>query len=76
MTIVTGRCAMCHEAEPNWSGIGMPPKNVMLDTPERIARHAEAIRIQAVMTHAMPPNNLSDMRPGERDRLAQWLDGR
>lgn len=74
--IVTGRCAMCHSAEPGWERIEVAPKNVMLDTPDRIARHADAIRVQAVMTNAMPPNNVSGLTPEERRRLAAWLAAR
>ena len=71
--IVTGRCAMCHAPEPSWPGIQIAPKGVLLDGPEQIAMHARAIRTQAVMTHAMPPNNLSGMTAGERRVLAAWL---
>ena len=73
--IVTGRCAMCHAPEPSWERIEIAPKGVMLDTPERIARLREAIRVQSVMTRAMPPNNVSGMTEAERARLAAWLDG-
>ena len=76
VSIVTGRCAMCHAAEPSHDGIGIAPKGVMLDTPARIARHAHAIRVQAVMSHAMPPGNLSGMTGEDRRRLADWLETR
>jgi uncharacterized membrane protein len=46
---------------------------VRLDTPEEIARHAGAIRIQAVLTHAMPPNNITEMTLEERKSIANWL---
>ena len=39
---------------------------MLLDTPEHIARFAPAIRMQAVLTHAMPPNNLTEMTDEER----------
>ncbi|WP_376095956.1 urate hydroxylase PuuD [Roseomonas sp. CCTCC AB2023176] len=71
--VVTGRCSMCHAAQPVWTGIHIAPKGVLLDTPEHIARQAEGILIQAVMTHAMPPNNLTGMEPEERRILADWL---
>ncbi len=71
--IVTGRCAMCHAPEPSWPGIQIAPKGVLLHEPETIAAHARAIRVQAVMTHAMPPNNLSGMTADERRVLAAWL---
>ena len=53
--------------------IGEAPKAVLLDTPEHIARFAPAIRLQAVLTHAMPPNNFSGMTDEERATLARWL---
>ena len=53
--------------------IGEAPKGVLLDTPERIARFAPAIRMQAVLTHAMPPNNFTQMTDEERAVLARWL---
>ncbi len=71
--VILGRCSMCHAAEPVWDGIRIAPKGVMLDTPERIARHAESIRMQAVLTHAMPPNNLTEITGEERRVLAAWL---
>jgi uncharacterized membrane protein len=46
---------------------------VLLDTPQHIARFAPAIEMQAVLTHAMPPNNFSEMTDDERAVLAHWL---
>ena len=71
--IVMGRCSMCHAAAPVWAGIPVAPKSVRLDTPEHIARAAPAIRAQAVMSDAMPPNNVTRMEPEERRVLAAWL---
>ena len=71
--IVSTRCAVCHAAEPVWEGIQIAPRNVRLDTPDAIARQADAIRVQAVLSHAMPPNNLTEITPEERDVLAAWL---
>lgn len=73
-TIVTGRCAMCHAPEPTWPGMQIAPKGVWLHEPALIAAQARAIRTQAVMTHAMPPNNLSGITPEERRVLAGWLE--
>ncbi len=70
---IQSRCAMCHAAEPAHPGFPIAPKGVRLDTPEEIARHAQAIRIQSVLTHAMPPNNLTGMTPEERQTVAAWL---
>jgi uncharacterized membrane protein len=70
---VQSRCSMCHAAEPVWDGIAIAPKAVRLDTPDEIARHADAIRIQSVLTHAMPPNNITEMTLDERRAVAAWL---
>ena len=74
--IITGRCSMCHAPQPGWAGIQIAPKNVLLHTPERIALERNAIRMQAVLTHAMPPNNLTGMTREERREVAQWLAAR
>ncbi|MEW6644863.1 MAG: urate hydroxylase PuuD [Pseudomonadota bacterium] len=71
--IVTSRCAMCHAAEPVWDGIQIAPKAVLLDTPAHIARQADAIKLQAVVSRAMPPNNITEMTADERLALADWL---
>jgi uncharacterized membrane protein len=74
--IVATRCSMCHAAEPVYEGIQIAPKGVMLDEPQRVAAQAAAIREQAVLTHAMPPNNLTGMTAEERHQLAVWLSRR
>jgi mono/diheme cytochrome c family protein len=71
--VLTSRCAMCHAAEPVWAGLAAPPKGVLLDTPAAIAGNAELVRIQAVLTTAMPPNNITEMTREERIVLANWL---
>ncbi len=70
--IVLGRCSMCHAREPVWDGLHWAPKGVYLETSADIARHAEAIYLQAGVSHAMPPANLTYMTPEERQVLAAW----
>ncbi|GLS42737.1 urate hydroxylase PuuD [Methylobacterium brachythecii] len=72
--LVMGRCAMCHAAEPAFDGIRIAPKGVLLDSEGAIARQAQAIRHQAVLTHSMPPNNVSEMTLDERAQIAAWLE--
>ena len=71
--IVLSRCSMCHAAEPFWEGIAAPPKGVRLDTPEMIQKYAGEIRLQATLSHAMPPGNLTELSPEERQILAAWI---
>ncbi len=75
VNIIEGRCAMCHAAKPFWPGIDIAPYHVLLDSPRHIAIAAPAILRMAVMTHAMPPNNVSGITRAERGTLAHWLAG-
>ncbi len=70
--IVMGRCSMCHRAEPFYEGVLWPPKGVRLDNEYQIARQAKAIYLQAGLTHAMPPANVSYMEPDERQKIVAW----
>ncbi len=72
-SIVQGRCSMCHAAEPNWEGMYWPPKGVVLETPAQIAHEARRIFLQAGVSHAMPPGNLSYMEPEERAAIVEWF---
>ena len=71
--IVLGRCSMCHAAEPAWEGMYWPPKGVVLETPAQIAHEARRIYMQAGVSHAMPPANLSYMEQSERDQIIRWF---
>jgi len=70
--IVLGRCSMCHAAEPTWDGLLWAPKGVVLETQADMTRSAREIYLQAGLSHAMPPANLSYMEPGERAQIVAW----
>jgi uncharacterized membrane protein len=72
-SIVQGRCSMCHAAEPVWDGMYWAPKGVHLETPGQIASAARRIYLQAGISHAMPPGNLSYMELGERAQIVAWF---
>ncbi|MBU2327993.1 MAG: urate hydroxylase PuuD [Alphaproteobacteria bacterium] len=72
--VVQGRCSMCHAAEPVWDGIARAPKNVKLETDGEIAAHAREIYLQAGRSHAMPPGNITDLSPEERQLLVAWYE--
>ena len=69
---VLGRCSMCHAREPGYDGIRTAPKGVILETPDDITRAAREIYLQAGVTDAMPPANVSFMEPGERQAIIDW----
>ena len=70
--IVLGRCSMCHAAEPMWPGLLWAPKNVRLETSADIAVNAQAIYLQAGVSHAMPPANLTYIEEDERAAIRAW----
>jgi uncharacterized membrane protein len=70
---IMGRCAMCHAAEPVWAGIVTAPKGVRLDDAAQIKLHASLIDINAARSKAMPPGNVTEMTPEERQVLASWI---
>ena len=71
---VMGRCAMCHAAEPGYEGIHAAPKGVALDSDAGIAAHAREIYLQAGLSHAMPPGNVSGITEDERRLLVTWFE--
>ncbi|MEP9399570.1 urate hydroxylase PuuD [Mesorhizobium sp. KR2-14] len=71
---VLGRCSMCHMAEPVYEGVYQAPKGVALDTDEAIASHAREIYLQAGRSHAMPPGNVTEITPQERQLLVGWFE--
>ncbi|WP_430464838.1 urate hydroxylase PuuD [Tabrizicola sp.] len=73
VSIVQGRCSMCHAAEPVWDGLHYAPKGVVLETPAQIAAEAKRIYLQAGLSHAMPPSNLTYMEPAEREAIILWF---
>ncbi len=73
VSVVQGRCSMCHAAEPVWDGMLWPPKGVVLETPAQIAHEARRVALQSGFSHAMPPGNLSYMEPEERALIVAWF---
>ncbi|MEC7961937.1 MAG: urate hydroxylase PuuD [Pseudomonadota bacterium] len=73
MNVVTGRCAMCHAREPYYYGIARAPKGILLETEADVAAAASQIYLQAGVSHAMPPANVTYMEPEERKLIIQWF---
>ncbi|MEZ5824181.1 MAG: urate hydroxylase PuuD [Geminicoccaceae bacterium] len=72
--VILSRCSMCHAREPLWDGVPYAPKGVFLETPDDIHRNRHGIEMQSVLTHAMPPGNITLVEPEERRILAAWLE--
>ena len=70
--IVLSRCSMCHTARPLWPGLATAPGGVRLDSAGAIAARARAIHLQAGLTTAMPPGNITGLTGEERAALRDW----
>jgi uncharacterized membrane protein len=64
--IVEQRCVMCHNTQ-------VISKNVQLHTPELIAKNAQAMYQQAVVSRLMPQNNATQITESERAKLGAWF---
>ena len=64
--IVSQHCLQCH-------GAAVQVKNVRLDSPEELQRHALAMYQQVAVLRAMPMNNLTQMSDEERQTVAAWF---
>ena len=72
--VVLGNCSMCHAREPVWDGIAVAPKGILLETEADIARNARAIYLQAGLSRAMPPANVTWMDAEARGVLVSWYN--
>ena len=70
---VVGNCSMCHAREPLWGNMQWAPKGVHLETPGDVARNAQAIYLQAGVSHAMPPPNAIQMDAAARHAIVAWV---
>ena len=64
--ILDQRCYQCHGAQ-------VQMKNVRLDTPAEVAKHAQSLYQQAVVTKIMPMGNTTHMTDAERAMIGQWF---
>ncbi len=71
--IVAQRCVSCHAERPTQQGFAVAPKDVKLDSPERIVANAQKIYEQVVATRTMPIGNLTAMTDEERKTIAAWF---
>ncbi len=72
--IIAEKCANCHAEKPTFQGFNAAPKNIALDTPEKIKQHAQTIYQQTVVLKAMPIGNLTNMTDEQRALVGQWFN--
>lgn len=66
--VLEKRCYACH-AE------AVQMKNIRLDQPDALKRHAQAVYQQTVITRQMPMNNATAITEDERDLIRRWFEG-
>ena len=66
---------MCHAREPLDERFPLAPRGIFLETEADVARAAKEIYLQAGVTHAMPPANISGMDEEERATIVAWFRG-
>jgi uncharacterized membrane protein len=71
--IIETKCANCHMEKPTYPGFAAAPKNILLDTPERVKQHAQAVYQQTSVLKAMPIGNLTNITEEERAKIAAWF---
>jgi uncharacterized membrane protein len=47
----------------------------MLETEAQIANRAKDVYLQAGVSHAMPPGNLTEVTAEERAAIRRWFEG-
>ena len=65
--VLAQRCAQCH-------GEQVQMKNVRIDSPEAVGRHAQAIYQQVVVSRLMPMNNSTGLTEDERAMIGRWFE--
>jgi uncharacterized membrane protein len=72
-TIMGERCVTCHAPVPTFAGLTQPPAGVSLDAPASVAKHAQRVYQQVVVTRMMPLGNVTAMTEQERAVIAAWI---
>jgi uncharacterized membrane protein len=73
--IVGERCINCHSSVPTFPGVVQPPAGVVLHQPDALAKNAQRIYQQVVVTRMMPLGNVTQMTDQERAVVAAWVAG-
>ena len=73
-SIFNERCISCHSSRPTDDVWTQPPNGVVYDTPADMAKLADKIMLQVVVTKNMPKNNKTGITPEERDVIRCWIE--
>ena len=65
--VLQQRCYQCHGAQ-------LQMKNVRLDSPALLKRHAQSVYRQVVVSRIMPMNNATGITEAERGLIRQWFE--
>ena len=65
--VLDARCVLCHNEQ-------LASKNVMLLTPEQVAKNSQMMYQQAVILKTMPLNNATQVTDAERALIGRWFN--
>ena len=65
--VLQQRCYQCHGAQ-------LQMKNVRLDSPALLKRHAQSVYRQVVVSRIMPMNNATGITEAERGLIRKWFE--
>jgi len=74
VALVIERCALCHAARPDWDGLVLPPKGVVLDSPDAVHEARQKVAEQSAWSAAMPPGGVISLTVAERQLIAAWYE--
>ena len=72
--IIELRCGSCHSGNATDTTFSAVANGLSFGTAEEIVRRAAMIKASTVLSHTMPPRNLTRMTDEERSLIARWVD--
>jgi uncharacterized membrane protein len=73
LAITHKHCVMCHARMPTHEAFTKPPRNVVLETIDDVAKFAPKVLGQAVEDRTMPLGDANNMTDEERETLRRWI---
>src|SRR5262249_49635592 len=73
LAITQKHCVMCHARMPTHEAFTKPPRNVVLETVDDLAKFAPKVLEQAVEDRTMPLGDANNITDEEREALRRWI---
>jgi uncharacterized membrane protein len=73
LAVTQKHCVMCHARMPTHEAFTKPPRNVVLETIDDLAKFAPKVLEQAVEDRTMPLGDANNITDEERETLRRWI---